>query len=49
MRRDQELLAVEFIPDYLRGATETVLFYKLLTFGRVIVLEDLLVDERGSV
>ena len=27
MRRDQELLAVEFIPDYLRGSTETILFH----------------------
>jgi hypothetical protein len=33
MRRDQELLAVEFIPYYLRGATETVLFHELLTLG----------------
>ena len=49
MRRDQELLAVEFIPDYLRGSTETILFHELLTLGLVIVLEDLLVDKRGSV
>ena len=33
MRRDQELLAVEFISDYLRRATESILFHELLTLG----------------